>query len=158
MVRRTLAAVLAALAAVVLAACTTVPGEIKQAAGEACPPGSACYDEPKPVGPGGKLAVIADEFLFNVKSQNIAGQGPIEVTLDNVGQAEHNLTIDQAYGNKRVPPGDQDLAPGQTSKGTLQLFPGTYTYYCSVPGHREQGMEATITIPSGGGQAAGGGQ
>jgi uncharacterized cupredoxin-like copper-binding protein len=29
---------------------------------------------------------------------------------------------------------------------TIKLKPGTYTFYCSVPGHRQAGMEGTLKI------------
>ena len=37
--------------------------------------------------------------------------------------------------------------PGQTAHGTLTFpKPGTYTYYCSVSGHRESGMTGTLVV------------
>jgi len=35
---------------------------------------------------------------------------------------------------------------GGSRKLTLALKPGTYTFYCSVPGHRQAGMEGTLRV------------
>jgi uncharacterized cupredoxin-like copper-binding protein len=29
---------------------------------------------------------------------------------------------------------------------SAQLKPGNYTFYCSVPGHRQAGMQGTLTV------------
>jgi hypothetical protein len=40
--------------------------------------------------------------------------------------------------------------PGQTVTGTFMIRePGAYEVYCSVPGHRESGMVATLTVDDG---------
>lgn len=35
---------------------------------------------------------------------------------------------------------------GGSGTGTLELETGEYTYFCTVPGHREQGMEGTLSV------------
>jgi uncharacterized cupredoxin-like copper-binding protein len=35
---------------------------------------------------------------------------------------------------------------GGSKSLTLHLKPGTYTFYCSVPGHRAGGMQGTLTV------------
>lgn len=137
---RTLALSVAAIAMATVA-CATVPeGSISDAALE-CPSGSECYDVPRALGDGGEMTVEADEFSF----PDISGTywaGDIEVTLENIGGAEHNIVFTGANEGSEVP---QALG-GETATATVNLFEGEYTYYCSIPGHRSQGMEGTLTI------------
>lgn len=134
-------------ACLLVTGCTEVSAELKRDSALACPSGSDCYDPPKPAGPGGQLTVRATEFDFTFQQDNPSVQeGPVEVTLNNAGEAEHNFTIDEALGNQSVPSGTQDLAGGETASTTLELFAGTYTFYCSVPGHREAGMEGSLEV------------
>lgn len=143
----TAAAVLAT--GLLVSGCTSVPTEIREADALECPPGSDCYDPPRPMGPGGELEVEAGEFYFEIRSgAETLQEGPIQVTLDNAGSAEHDFTIDEAYENVSVP--DGTVPPGETAEGTLELFAGEWTYYCSVPGHRQQGMVGTITVSQAG--------
>ena len=136
---------LAAVVAVVGGACATVPDELVDAQGVACPTGSDCYDEPRPAGPGGSLTAVATEFEFELEDVR-AQEGPIEVTLDNAGGAPHTFTIDEAYGDVKEIVADG----GEEATGTLELFPGDYVYYCSIPGHRGEGMEGVLTVEAAG--------
>jgi uncharacterized cupredoxin-like copper-binding protein len=84
--------------------------------------------------PGGQLS-------FDTK-QLSAKAGKVTITLANASSLEHNVTIAQ---------GSTVLGTTPTFKGgskalTLTLKAGTYTFYCSVPGHRQAGMEGTLSV------------
>lgn len=126
-----------------LSGCASVPEGAVGAAAVECPEGSECYDVPRALGDGGAFTVDAGEFFF----EDITGTfwaGDIEVTLDNVGDAEHNIVFIGANEGSDDPVA-QALG-GETATGTLNLFEGDYVYYCSIPGHRAQGMEGEMTI------------
>ena len=125
------------------AGCASVPDGAVDAAAVECPEGSECYDVPRAIGEGGSFTVDAGEFFF----ENITGTywaGDIEVTLDNVGDAEHNIVVIGANEGSDNPVA-QALG-GETATGTVNLFEGEYIYYCSIPGHRAQGMEGELVV------------
>lgn len=66
--------------------------------------------------------------------------GEVTVELVNEGELEHNVVIEE-LGEEPV----VEAAPGETATGTVTLEAGEYVAYCSVPGHREAGMETTLT-------------
>lgn len=128
--------------AMALAGCQSVDQAAVDAEPLACPEGSECYDEVRPIGPGGELVVTTGEFFFDIE-EGVAIDGPVTIVLENVGGAVHNFRIDAAASEaKKV-----EANPGETVEGTLELFGGTeYTYYCDIPGHRGQGMEGFLTV------------
>jgi uncharacterized cupredoxin-like copper-binding protein len=143
MSRRSLSSAVAVIgAAVALAGCQSVNEAAVDAEPLACPEGSECYDEVRPIGPGGELVVTMGDFYFDIE-EGVAVDGPIDVRVMNEGNALHNFRIDAAAGDvKKV-----EAGPGQEAEGTLELFGGTeYVYYCDVPGHRAQGMEGFLTV------------
>lgn len=72
---------------------------------------------------------------------NIAvAAGEVTFVLDNQGSTEHNLIIEELSDLEVA----SALGGGQDS-GTATLEAGTYTFYCDVEGHRDAGMEGTIT-------------
>lgn len=89
---------------------------------------------------GGDLTVEATEFEFD-PAQTDAQPGEITITMDNVGDQPHTWTIEGMEDAILI-----DAEPGESDTGTVELDSGDYAYYCDVPGHRESGMEGTLTI------------
>ena len=61
--------------------------------------------------------------------------------LENEGLLPHNVTIEELDDRTVV-----HVSGGETGTGQVELPPGTYTYYCDVPGHRLAGMEGTFEV------------
>jgi plastocyanin len=78
---------------------------------------------------------------YNTK-QLTAKAGAVTIAMANMSPVEHNVTI--ALGSKVL--GATPTFVGGTKALKLQLKPGKYTFYCSVPGHRQAGMEGTLTV------------
>jgi plastocyanin len=71
-----------------------------------------------------------------------AKAGKVTIEMANMSPTEHNLTI--AQGSKVL--GATPTFTGGKKAITLTLAAGTYTFYCSVPGHRQAGMEGVLTV------------
>jgi plastocyanin len=71
-----------------------------------------------------------------------AKAGVVTIKMANASALEHNVTI--AQGTTVL--GATPTFAGGTRVLTLKLKPGKYTFYCSVPGHRQAGMEGTLTV------------
>jgi plastocyanin len=93
---------------------------------------------------GGALTDAADPSgqLKFTQSSLTAKAGKVTVQFSNKSPLPHNLTI--AQGSKVL--GATPTFSGGTKSLTVNLKPGTYTFYCSVPGHRAAGMVGTLTV------------
>jgi uncharacterized cupredoxin-like copper-binding protein len=81
------------------------------------------------------------QLRFTTKDLS-AKAGAVTISFANASPLEHNMTI--AQGTKVL--GATPTFQGGTKTLTLKLAPGTYTFYCSVPGHRAAGMEGKLTV------------
>ena len=86
-------------------------------------------------------ASTSGQLAFDAK-QLSAKAGSVTVTFTNASPIEHDVTI--AEGAKVL--GATPIFVGGSRKLSLRLKPGTYTFYCSVPGHRQAGMEGTLHV------------
>ncbi|HYX83341.1 MAG TPA: plastocyanin/azurin family copper-binding protein [Gaiellales bacterium] len=102
-------------------------------------------------GGGTPVNVTEKDFSITIAGGTTLAPGTYTFNVTNEGPSAHNLTIEG--------PGVEDEATPTFSTGTKQLTVtlknGTYEFYCSVPGHKQAGMDVNVTVGSGG--ASGGG-
>jgi plastocyanin len=73
-----------------------------------------------------------------------AKPGNVDVTYDNPSQVPHSIAVATANGN--VLGQVQPFSNGKQSVDLSNLAPGKYVFYCTVPGHREAGMQGDLTV------------
>jgi plastocyanin len=102
--------------------------------------------------PGGAAEAIdvaspADGSLVFQPDGFEAKPGNLTIHYDNPSQVPHSIAVATANGNVL---GETQPATGGTQ--TLEvpdLTPGKYIFYCTVPGHKEAGMEGDLTVTGG---------
>lgn len=98
------------------------------------------HDEPTPVVEGARrIEVAATSFEFDPDEITVTAGEDVAIVLSS-DDLLHDFTIDDI---------DVHVAAdrNETAEGGLRADePGEYTYYCSVAGHREGGMEGTLVV------------
>ena len=96
----------------------------------------------------GKLAFSANtsgQLLYTVKAAT-ATAGPVTISMTNMSGVPHNLAIQQGTAATGSLVGNTAISASGTHSITVNLKPGTYTFFCQVPGHRAAGMSGTLTV------------
>jgi len=98
---------------------------------------------------GGASSTLTDAAdpsgaLKFTKSTLTAKAGTVTIDFTNSSPLAHNFTVQQGTSGPVV--GATPTFMGGTKTLTLKLKAGTYTFYCSVPGHRAAGMQGTLTV------------
>jgi uncharacterized cupredoxin-like copper-binding protein len=85
------------------------------------------------------LTIVATEYEFTPTDVTIPADTPTDILLVNEGIVEHDWTIDEL---------DIEIyaAAGESATATLTAAAGTYDIYCSIPGHRDLGMEGVLNV------------
>ena len=137
---------LAAIAlAVGVAACGGSSGSSSTTSSSAPASTSSSSSSSASSGGGGTVSDAADPSgQLKFTSDNLTAKaGKTTVKFTNSSQLPHNMTIVDSSG-KQV--GATPTFTGGTKSFTVDLKPGKYTFYCSVPGHRQAGMQGTLTV------------
>jgi plastocyanin len=85
------------------------------------------------------LDIKGGNFFFDPKNSDLPA-GVDAIKLESEGGL-HTLVFD----NGKVPGFKLQASSGKSDELKVDLKPGKYTIYCDIPGHREAGMEGTIT-------------
>ena len=133
---------------------TTAPAETAPAPAETTPKSTqptATTGTPapssSPAGKAQKVSLEADpggQLAYSTSTLK-AKAGTVTIEFMNTSPVEHNVTVEQ--GNKNVLGATPTFVGGKRSL-TLKMSPGTYTFFCSVPGHRQAGMEGKLVVSS----------
>jgi plastocyanin len=76
-----------------------------------------------------------------------AKPGNLAIDYDNPSPVPHSIAVATANGN--VLGQTTPAANGTQTLDVTDLAPGKYIFYCTVPGHREAGMEGNLTVTGG---------
>jgi plastocyanin len=113
--------------------------EVEPAGGE-----EAAESKPSAGGPGGTLQLAADASAIAYDTTSLTSKpGKVTIDFDNPAPLEHDVAIEGDDGKEIA--GSELIAEAKTSV-SAELAPGTYTFFCTVPGHREAGMEGTLSV------------
>src|SRR5262245_25963272 len=72
-----------------------------------------------------------------------AKAGSVTIDFNNQQALQHDVAVEDSSGQTL---GQTDLVSSGTADTTVDLQPGSYTFFCTVPGHREAGMQRTLTV------------
>jgi plastocyanin len=110
-------------------------GNAGQKPGAAAPPGKTTSTLLISADPSGQLRFDKDTLQ--------AKAGGVRITMNNPSPVPHNVSIEGPGGVNQQ---GKTVSKGGASEVQLTLKAGSYTYYCSVDGHRQAGMQGTLTV------------
>ena len=94
------------------------------------------------VAENGEVEIPATAQLAFETSKAEAEAGSLKIASPNPSGTPHNIALEGDGIDEK----GEVVQDGGVSFVTADVKPGRYTFYCSVPGHREGGMEGTLTV------------
>ncbi|MDQ3759639.1 MAG: plastocyanin/azurin family copper-binding protein [Actinomycetota bacterium] len=103
---------------------------------------SAGTEESSAGGSTVSISAVPDGSFAYEQDSAEAEAGSVTIEFDNPATLGHDVQVEGPDGNI----GGTDVIAEDTTTATVELEPGDYTFYCSVAGHREGGMEGDLTV------------
>ena len=124
----------------------------------ACSAGGGDVDDPQ------EVVITATDIAFDTARIEVVANRPVALTLHNEGALEHDFSImhipmDIAHtpeeddgghdmsAMEEMPELHMAVMPGASNAMTFTpTEPGEYSYFCTVPGHKDAGMGGTLVV------------
>jgi plastocyanin len=120
--------------------------ELKQGSqGAAAAPSQPAGQSKQPAvkGPGGTVKLAADPTQIAYTTKTLSSKpGKVTVDFNNPAPIQHDVAI--AKGSQEL--AKSPLISQSSTSVSADLAPGKYVFYCTVPGHRQAGMQGTLTV------------
>jgi plastocyanin len=96
-------------------------------------------------GTSGTLAIEADPdgALAFTEDSLTAKAGKLTIDFSNPAPVPHDVRVEDKGGEDV---GGTEVITSSDESAPIELKAGEYTFYCSVPGHREAGMEGKLAV------------
>ncbi|WP_067727169.1 cupredoxin domain-containing protein [Oceanobacillus damuensis] len=103
------------------------------------------------------LVILADEHSFSPSHTKITAGKMVTITLDNIGEVEHDLEItgleaenmeDTSHNHQEIKSQIHvhSMSGEKQDISFIALIPGKYSFTCTIPGHAESGMFGIIEV------------
>lgn len=94
-------------------------------------------------GPGGTIELAAEQSAIAYDTTELSSKpGKVTIDFENPSAIEHDVAIEQNGKEIAV----SEIIKESSTSVSANLAPGTYTFFCTIPGHRQAGMEGTLTV------------
>lgn len=124
-----------------LAACTPATGSATPSAPSTASPSTA--GPSSAASPDATLPIKVLDFKLEPATLSVTAS-TLALAVSNAGPTIHNVTVRDAAGVVLF--GTRDLREGESETVTHAIAPGTYVFYCSLPGHESLGIKGTLTV------------
>ena len=110
-------------------------------------PSTAASAAPTDAAPSASAATDSTVVIvrdFTLDPIDVTEQGEVSLAVTNEGPTVHNIAIRD--GSEAVVGTTANLLTGESETLTVDIPAGTYTLFCSLPGHESLGIKGTLTV------------